>query len=398
MSQPLSGQLLRGHHRDWQVLPAEGQDHITGRIKAGRSRPGVTRFDPRCFLDEEDVLIELALLGVERIAPVYRLGPDGTRVHGFIEGVPLSALRPPGTPLTGGELDQLTALFGELARIPPVAMALVHRCPVPGRPRTSRDFLRGLVAFTRQRVYARHGRPLAGLFQTLGVDPDVLSVTSPLARGAARMTNRPFCLLHGDLHRDNLIVGENDGQLWTIDWELAMVGDPVYDLATHLHLMDYPERQQQAMTLRWAGAVEEQLPGAAEGLPRDLPRYLAYKRVQSVFTDVIRQAVAVREAPAGQLAERLATAGAMVSRALARAERPLGLGRVPSPGAVEGVYAAFSAGTPMPPGPPRAKPDPGKARRGAPAPPPAAAGRVAPAATRRAARAAASPRERSGSG
>ncbi|RMI31115.1 aminoglycoside phosphotransferase family protein [Streptomyces triticirhizae] len=395
MSQPLSEHLLRGHHRDWQVLPAEDHLPISGRIKAGRSRPGVTRFDPRCFLDEEDVLIELALLGMERIAPVYRLGPDGTRVHGFIEGEPLSALRPPGTPLSGTELDQLARLFGELAAIPPAALALVHSCPVPGRPRTSREFARGLVRFTRRRVYARHRAALGGLFQTLGIDPDVLSVTGPLVREAARMTNRPFCLLHGDLHRDNLIVAESDGQLWTIDWELAMIGDPLYDLATHLHLMNYPERQEQAMVVRWAGAVEERLPGAAEGLPRDLPRYLAYKRVQSVFTDVIRQAIAVREAPVGQLGERLTTAGQMVSRALKRAERPLGLGRAPSPSVVEGVYAAFHAGAVPAPAAPSfngsgSTPVVGPAVR--PVPPPA------PGTTRRAGRGAAARRERSGSG
>ncbi len=397
MSQPLSGHLLRGHHRDWQVLPAQSQLPVQGRIKAPTPRPSVERFDPRCFLDEEDVLIELALLGFERIAPVYRLGPEGTRVHGFIEGEALSVSRPPGTALARAELDQLAALFGRLAQIPPVAMALVHSCPVPSRPRTGRDFLRALVRFTRRRVHARHQAALGGLFQTLGVEAEVLSVTGPLVRSAARMTNRPFCLLHGDLHRDNLIVAEADRQLWTIDWELALVGDPLYDLATHLHLMDYPQPQEQSMVLRWASAVEERLPGAAEGMARDLPRYLAYKRVQSVFTDVIRQAIEVRQAPPGQREERLVRAGELVGRALERAARPLGLGRVPGPSVVAGAFAAFTAGvSATAPAPAPAPRPPGL--RAAPAPPSAGSAPTGLAATRRGGPSAASRRGRSGTG
>ncbi|WP_129841767.1 aminoglycoside phosphotransferase family protein [Streptomyces sp. RFCAC02] len=350
MSQPPTpSTVLRGHHRVWQVLPAAG---ALGRLKAGRPRPGVHRFDPRCFGSEEDVLVELALRGMERIAPVYRLGTaDGDlRVHGFIEGEPLSVSRPPGSPLGGGELTQLAGLFGRLAAMPPEAMELVHRCPAVLRPRGSAEFLRGLIRFTRRRVYAVHRPEIGGLFAALRVSPGVLAGDGPLARAAARLTDRPFCLLHGDLHRDNLIVAETDGRLWTIDWELALVGDPLYDLATHLHLMRYPPGQEREMTERWARAVEEVLPGAAAGLARDLPRYLAYKRVQSVFTDVVRQAFAVRAAPAGELEARLAVAARVVGDALRKAARPLGTGTVPPPGAVEAAYAAWHASLGAPAG------------------------------------------------
>ncbi|WP_059005796.1 aminoglycoside phosphotransferase family protein [Streptomyces specialis] len=341
MSQPLPA--LRGHHRIWQVLRAEGELAPLGRLKAGRPRPGAPRFDPRCFDNEEDLLIELALLGVERIAPVYRIGPGDLRVHGFIEGEPLSVSRPPGTPLHDAELAQLAALFGRMATVSPDALALTHRCPAGLRPRTSRDFLRGLIRFTRRRVWGVHRPRLGGLFTALGVDPGVLAPTGPLAREAALLTDRPFCLLHADLHRDNLIVAESDGLLWTIDWELALIGDPVYDLATHLHLMGYPPAQEREFPERWARAVRESLPGAAAGLSRDLPRYLAYKRVQSVFTDVIRQAHVVRSTPAAELPAQLARTGEAVSAVIRRAARTLGLGRVPGPRAVEAAYAAFGA-------------------------------------------------------
>ncbi|RBM17859.1 aminoglycoside phosphotransferase [Streptomyces sp. PT12] len=396
MSQPLPGTSLRGHHRVWQVLRAEGEFASLGRLKAGRPRPGVQRFDPRCFLHEEDLLVRLARLGVPRIAPVYLLGPGSTRVHGYIEGDPLSALRPPGTALTDPEIAQLTDLFGTLAGIPPAAVEAVHRCPTALRPRTSRDFLRGLVRFTRRRVYTVHRPALGGLFTALRVDPVVLSPTGPLARDATLLADRPFCLLHGDLHRDNLITADADGMLWTIDWELALVGDPLYDLATHLHLMRYPPAQEHALVSRWAREMEARLPGAAAGLSRDLPRYLAYKRVQSVFTDVTRQANAVRASPPDELEERIAHAGAVVSTALRRAARTLGLAPVPGPRAVEAVYAAFNAGlgaAPSLPPAPSSQPPPG-AQAAAPAVP----AQAAPGATRRGGPSAAWRRERSGSG
>ncbi|GAB2878977.1 phosphotransferase [Streptomyces mayteni] len=348
MSQPLPRPTLRGNHRDWEVVEAEGELAALGRLKTGRTRPGVTRFDPRCFVNEEDVLIELALLGMQRIAPVYKLvgADDELRVHGYIEGQPLSAIRPPGTALTGSELAQIVNLFGELATIQPSAFALAHRCPPVLRPHTSTQFLQTLIRFTRRRVYAVHRPLLQDLFTALRIGPTVLSPNGPLAREAARLTDRPFCLLHGDLHRDNLIVAESDGMMWTIDWELALIGDPLYDLATHLHLMRYPPKQEHALLLRWARVMDAVLPGSADALARDLPRYLAYKRVQSVFTDVIRQAHLVQATPPAQLAEQLPRTVEMVHGAMRRAARPMGLGRVPSPRAVEAAYAAWYVSAP----------------------------------------------------
>ncbi|MGP3968484.1 phosphotransferase family protein [Streptomyces sp. 6N223] len=335
---------LRGNHRIWHILRPAGELAGLGPLKAGRSRPGVHRFDPRCFSSEEDLLVELALLGVRHIPPVHRLGPEDLLVHGYIEGQTLAAHRPPGTPLTQTHLSQLADRFGQLAAIRPAALDLIHDCPRDQRPHGSREFLRGLIRFTRRHVYAVHRPELHGLFAALGVNPWVLAEDGPLARGADRLTSRPFCLLHGDLHRDNLIVAAADGALWTIDWELALLGDPLYDLATHLHLMGYPPRQELVVLAHWARAMDDHLPGATAALVRDLPRYRAYKRVQSVFTDIIRRAHAVCAASPRSLPEELGRASRVVSTVLHAAARDLGLGHVPSPRSIESAYAALRAG------------------------------------------------------
>ncbi|MEU3190598.1 phosphotransferase [Streptomyces sp. NPDC006992] len=204
---------------------------------------------------------------------------------------------------------------------------------------SSAGFLRELLAFTREHAHRARLPQFGPLFARLGIPPDVLGPHSRLAAEAARLTDRPSCLLHGDLHRANFIVDPAD-TLWTIDWELAAFGDPLYDLATHLYLMDYPPRQRARVVAEWRQAVTAVLPGADAGLADDLPRYLAYKRAQSVFADVVRQAVAIDTAhgtPAR--AEQLGRTAKLVHDVLVRAAEPLELADVPSPGVIELAYA-----------------------------------------------------------
>jgi aminoglycoside phosphotransferase (APT) family kinase protein len=44
-----------------------------------------------------------------------------------------------------------------------------------------------------------------------------------------RMMQRTVCLVHGDFSPKNVLVG--DGSFWVIDWEIAHIGDPAFDLA-----------------------------------------------------------------------------------------------------------------------------------------------------------------------
>lgn len=54
----------------------------------------------------------------------------------------------------------------------------------------------------------------------------------------SELRRRPFRLVHADVHRKN-VIAEATGRYVFIDWELALPGDPVYELAVHLHKMDY---------------------------------------------------------------------------------------------------------------------------------------------------------------
>ncbi|WP_326689482.1 MULTISPECIES: phosphotransferase [unclassified Streptomyces] len=339
---------LRGYHREWYVVSPAADFPGTGRVKVGEPREDALWFDRRCFASEDALLTELARRALPRIPPVYRLG-EGPSLHGFIEGTPLDALAPAGTPVAAGHLGQIMEMFTHLSAVRPDGFSVPRLCRAEDRPvdGDSAGFLRSLIRFTRERAYRRHLPRYGRLFNQLGLPRGALGPRSPLAAAAAALTPRPFSLLHGDLHRANFIV-DDAGGLWTIDWELAMLGDPLYDLATHLYLMNYPAGQQREVIRRWQALMSRALPGSTAGTEEDLPRYLAYKRAQSVYTDIVRHASALHSASSAQVRrERLRASAKDVHQVLTRGAEALGLREVPTPAEVEDAYGAFGAVRPV---------------------------------------------------
>lgn len=119
---------------------------------------------------------------------------------------------------TAGGVDFFAWLRGELVR-------LVRELPLPSR-RLAREV--GLPG----------GDRLAEL----------------LARREVRA--RPPVLLHGDLNPWNLVRGQGpDRGLTLIDWEMAVVGDPLYDLVRHLHLTPTRPEIRRRMLARWSARL-----------------------------------------------------------------------------------------------------------------------------------------------
>ncbi|CAL9502534.1 hypothetical protein SUDANB15_03448 [Streptomyces sp. enrichment culture] len=325
---------LTGYHHETYVFPlpdatASGEQV---RWKCREPRRDLLWFDRRCFVSEEQLL--RALRGrVTGIPEVFRAG--SADLQRFIEGATLGTLYEAGAAVPEPLADRVTELFHQMALIGTGDVRARRRCKPDDRPSDGDTwgFVERLVHFTEHRVYRQNSRRFESLFGSLGVD----GVSFERLRGRLRhLTPRPFCLLHADLHRENFIV-DPQGGLWVIDWELAMIGDPLYDLATHLHLMRYPERQETDVIERWRSAVGAARPGACDGWEADLPKLLDYKRAQSVFTDVIRECLSLETAPEDgddtydQAARRL-------HGVFAAAVEPLGLEGVP---AVQDIFSAL---------------------------------------------------------
>ncbi|MFD7700063.1 phosphotransferase family protein [Streptomyces caelestis] len=318
---------LQGHHHETYVFPLDDGSGAApaDRWKCREPRTGLLWFDRRCFDSEEQLLTALSgrISGIPEIRDF-----GGLRLQRFVEGRTLGAVRGSGLPVPDGLLRQIVGLFRELAGVTPETLVVERRCRAGDRPEDgdTNGFLDRLVSFTEESVYRSNLGAFATLFEDVGVDGDAFK---NLRKHVSGLTERPFCLLHADLHRENLIV-DPEQRLWTIDWELAMVGDPLYDLATHLYLMRYPEWQARRLTGRWASTVEDVRPGASQGWQHDLGLLLAYKRAQSVFTDLIRAALSLGPGPDPDR-RRLGRTGGRLSRILAEAAVPLGLGSVPAP-------------------------------------------------------------------
>ncbi|MGW1912883.1 phosphotransferase [Streptomyces sp. NPDC002076] len=276
-------------------------------------------------MSEEQLLRALAgrITGIPEVVDV-----GGIVLARFIEGRTLGSLHKSGRPVPDVYHRQIVELFRQLAAVEPRSLRAARRWSPEDRPDDgdTEGFLERLVHFTEHRVYRHNLDRFEGLFGELGVTDDAFV---HLRKHVSGLTRRPFRLLHADLHCENFIV-DAEQRLWTIDWELAMVGDPLYELATHLHLMRYPAGQARRVAELWHVTVEEVRPGSGRGWHDDLPLLLGYKRAQSVITDVIRCALMLGAAP--DLGWRqLASAALKLRRVLAQAAVPLGLDPVPGP-------------------------------------------------------------------
>ncbi|OKK15199.1 hypothetical protein AMK16_28615 [Streptomyces sp. CB00455] len=199
------------------------------------------------------------------------------QVHHFIEGRVLDTFSPRGSAAPGTVLSDVVTLMDQLVRIPPEKVPrLPARWPASG---DSAGFGRLLATLTRE-VHTTYADEYGETFARLGIPADPLAVVEPLWD---TLTSRPFAVLHADLHRKNMIVA--GGTTWFLDWELALWGDPAYDIAIHFHKMDYPEVQRDEVLRRW----REQLPARyTAGTPEDLDLYAAHERIKSAVVDTVR--------------------------------------------------------------------------------------------------------------
>ncbi|RST01427.1 aminoglycoside phosphotransferase family protein [Streptomyces sp. WAC07149] len=200
------------------------------------------------------------------------------QIHGFVPGRRVDTLGPEGTGVPGVVLNAVEGLFREMLRVPASALPRTPGdWPGEGDTPAFADRLTALV----QTIRHRGDRRAEGLYEALGVPKDPCGLLRERFRG---LTPRRMGLLHADLHRQNMILADS-GRVAFLDWELALWGDPVYDLADHLHKMRYPADQAGEVTAGWERAAPED---CREGWRPDLGHYLAFEAVKSAVVDTVR--------------------------------------------------------------------------------------------------------------
>lgn len=100
-----------------------------------------------------------------------------------------------------------------------------------------------------------------------------------------RVTDRTPVLLHGDLNPWNLVRAGRQGGLTIIDWEMGMIGDPLYDLVRHLHLTPTRTEMRMRMFDRWSRKLPSE---CVAGWEKDWRAYRWIEQIRSAYVDLDR--------------------------------------------------------------------------------------------------------------
>ncbi|MFJ9708257.1 phosphotransferase family protein [Streptomyces sp. NPDC101234] len=99
------------------------------------------------------------------------------------------------------------------------------------------------------------------------------------------VSDRPPALLHGDLNPWNLVRRDDRLALTIIDWEMALVGDPLYDLVRHMHLTPTRPEIRDRMFRRWERRLA---PRFTHDWQQDWRVYRWIEIVRSAYVDLDR--------------------------------------------------------------------------------------------------------------
>jgi aminoglycoside phosphotransferase (APT) family kinase protein len=243
------------------------------RRKTGSAVPRERR-----FLNEHAVLQAIEKSGVKVHAPrVLALGVshrDQFTIHSY-EG-PQGGIRHPDHPADGlrpHEADDLVNQLRELTFVD---------CEQLGPDTLGQDFYQGLRGELLRMVHKLPKETLA-LARELGLPGNIRRLGEILDRHM--LTPRRAVLLHGDLNPWNLIRREDGSGLTLIDWEMAIVGDPLYDLVRHMHLTPTLPEIRERLFARWCRLLPED---CTKGWQDDWRVYRWIETVRSAYVDLDR--------------------------------------------------------------------------------------------------------------
>ncbi|SEE95279.1 aminoglycoside phosphotransferase family protein [Streptomyces sp. Ag109_O5-10] len=295
-------------HPDFPYAAVQGALHAEGAAPAGRVFKGTGHLNSvvrvpgiefpvvvrrkvkkvfrreRSFLSEHAVLRAIESSGVPVAAPrVLALGEsypgkyrkDSFAIHTY-EG-PFDIDRPPNHPVHGLLPHEADRLVDQLSALKGVDYTGLD----PAAGETSYNFYNYL---SEQLVLLVRHLPKESqqLARQLGL-PDAERLRQILGRH--QVADRSPMLLHGDLNPWNLVRRDDAMALTIIDWEMAVVGDPLYDLVRHMHLTPTRPEIRDRMFRRWERLLPEAYTRAWQ---QDWRVYRWIEIVRSAYVDLDR--------------------------------------------------------------------------------------------------------------
>ncbi len=243
-----------------------------------RRLPNVRRRE-RVFLSEHAVLNAIHRSAVEGVtAPrVLALGSsfggDAFAIHTYVG--PRDTGRPLGHPVNGLRPHEADGLVDQLCSLRHVRYLEVD--PAAGQANFCIWLCGQLVE-----LVAELPRETQGMARLLGL-PDAHRLAQILSR--LTVSERMPALLHGDLNPWNLVRRDDALALTIIDWEMALIGDPLYDLVRHMHLTPTRPEIRDRMFRRWAARLPAEY---TVNWARDRHVYRWLELVRSAYVDLDR--------------------------------------------------------------------------------------------------------------
>lgn len=242
-----------------------------------------------------------------RLLSLFR--EESAQVHEFVHGNQLDQLMPKGHSIPKAWSDQIISFLNALQLIPKFALPPTPEdWPEDG---DSIGFAHKIEQVTRRTV-SRYKDTHLHLWRSLGIPESPLDVLE-----WEHLGQRSHSLIHCDIHRKNILVTPGE-RLIFLDWELALWGDPLYDLAVHIHKMDYPDHQAASVISSWAYLMKYD----HDLVIRDLRTYLCHERIKSALVDSVRYFKIVGE---GVPAKRVEELSSVLARKLNRAREAWGI-------------------------------------------------------------------------
>ncbi|MFC9130529.1 phosphotransferase family protein [Streptomyces sp. NPDC057099] len=269
-----AGRVFKGTAHLNTVVSVPG---LESPVVVRRKLPDVCRRE-RGFLSEHTVLRAIEDWSTEVAAPrVLALGEtfqSGTiAVHTYVG--PRDADRPPDHPVHGLLPHEADGLVDQLDALTRVRYKQID--PTAGEGAFHRWLRDQLVSLVRD--LPKESQQLA---RHLGL-PDADRLRLILSRH--EVSRREPALLHGDLNPWNLVRRDDRLALTIIDWEMAVVGDPLYDLVRHMHLTPTRPEIRDRMFRRW----ERRLPAEyTRDWRKDWRVYRSLEIVRSAYVDLDR--------------------------------------------------------------------------------------------------------------
>ncbi|WP_328439955.1 aminoglycoside phosphotransferase family protein [Streptomyces sp. NBC_00444] len=269
-----AGRVFKGTAHLNTVVSVPG---VAFPVVVRRKLPGVCRRE-RSFLSEHAVLRAIEDSSAEVAAPrALALGKgypgDAFTIHTYVGSREIEP--PPNHPVHGLLPHEADGLVRQLVALTEVDYKQVD--PAAGEGGFHRWLTEQLLVLVSE--LPKESQQVARQLGLPGAD----GLRQLLSRH--RVTDRRPALLHGDLNPWNLVRRDDSLALTIIDWEMAVVGDPLYDLVRHMHLTPTRPEIRDRMFRLW----ERLLPSEyTDDWRKDWRVYRWIEIVRSAYIDLDR--------------------------------------------------------------------------------------------------------------